>query len=531
MTDLDVPPKASAAASAEAEPPRPPRLPPLGVIGWTRWAWRQLTSMRIALILLFLLAVAAIPGSVLPQRTVDPIQVDRYFRDHPDLAPALDRLYLFDVFAGPWFAAIYLLLFISLVGCVLPRAARHWAAVRASPPRTPRNFDRLPAHREWVSATPPDAVLGTARRALRGYRVEVSGGSLRAEKGFVRETGNLLFHVALVGLLVAFALGKLAGYRGSVLVVEGEGFANTLTQYDTFSAGRFYDAAALAPFSLTLDDFTADYDPATGAPRDFAAEVSYKSDPDAAASAAQIRVNHPLEVGGAKLFLGARGYAAVVTVRDGAGEVAFQQAVPFLPYDPRNLGSQGVIKVPDAVPTQLGFQAYLLPTAAFDAELGPVSTFPAATDPRLVLSAWTGDLGLDTGIPQSVYRLETGGMTQVADGAQPWTAAVSPGESAHLPGGLGSVTFDGVQEWVELDIVHDPGTTPALMAAALALLGLVLTLFIRRRRVWVRARADGDGRTVVELGALAPTDVAALDDEVDRIVDRIQDRLRDGDGQ
>lgn len=77
-----------------------------------RNGWRQLTSMRTALVLLFLLALAAIPGSVLPQRSVSIEQVGRYFAAHPELAPVLDRLGGFDVYGSPWFSAIYLLLFV-----------------------------------------------------------------------------------------------------------------------------------------------------------------------------------------------------------------------------------------------------------------------------------------------------------------------------------------------------------------------------------------------------------------------------------
>ena len=68
--------------------------------------WRQLTSMRIALILLFCLAVAAIPGSVLPQRGIDPVLVNAWISDAPTWGPVLDRLGFFDVYAAPWFAAI-----------------------------------------------------------------------------------------------------------------------------------------------------------------------------------------------------------------------------------------------------------------------------------------------------------------------------------------------------------------------------------------------------------------------------------------
>src|SRR6266540_4396369 len=235
---------------------------PLLPRGLARWAWRQLTSMRIALILLFLLAVAAVPGSLLPQNTVDSSKVAEFRRANSTLGSVFDRLSLFDVFSSPWFSAIYLLLVVSLVGCVVPRARQHLRAARFRPPAAPRNLGRLPEHRSWETGAEPAQVLSAARAALRRnrFRVEADDRVVRAEKGYLRETGNLVFHAALVVVLVGLAVGRMYGFRGSALVVEGEGFANTVTQYDIFSAGPLFDAAAMAPFSFRLEEFRATYE-------------------------------------------------------------------------------------------------------------------------------------------------------------------------------------------------------------------------------------------------------------------------------
>ena len=109
--------------------------PTLGFVGWLRWGWRQLTSMRVALILLLFLAIGAVPGSVFPQRSADPNGVLKYKTDNPDLFPILDKLSMFDVYSSPWFSAVYILLFISLIGCIIPRIKHHAKALRALPPR------------------------------------------------------------------------------------------------------------------------------------------------------------------------------------------------------------------------------------------------------------------------------------------------------------------------------------------------------------------------------------------------------------
>lgn len=112
-------------------------LPQLGLTGTLRWIWTQLTSMSTALMLLLLLAVAAVPGSLVPQRRAGPEIVDQWIEDNPVWGPVLDALQFFDVYNSVWFSAIYLLLFVSLVGCVWPRAIQHAKALRQPPARTP----------------------------------------------------------------------------------------------------------------------------------------------------------------------------------------------------------------------------------------------------------------------------------------------------------------------------------------------------------------------------------------------------------
>jgi cytochrome c biogenesis protein len=494
-----------------------------------RWAWRQLTSMRTALVLLFLLTLAALPGSLVPQRGVDPLRVSEFTADHPQLARWYERLSLFDVYSAPWFAAIYLLLFVSLVGCVLPRSRAHWAAVRARPPAAPRHLSRLPAHESWTTDDPPEQVLAAAGRALRAarFRVDAGDGSVAAERGHWRETGNLVFHLALLLLLVAVALGNLFGFKATVLVVEGRAFSNTVSAYDTFTEGAAFDTGSLAPFTVALEDLEVRYQPdgdQRGAPRDFRAEVAYTASPGAAERRDVLRVNHPLTIEGTKVFLLGNGYAPVFTVRDATGAEVFSGPVPFLPKD-GNMASTGVVKAPGAQPQQLGFEGLFLPTAVLDPKAGPVSAFPDTTLPRAVLTAWTGDLGLDDGRPESVYKLDKSGLTQVrGTSGAPLAQSLAPGTTMTLPDGAGSITFEGVDRWASLQIARNPGTGPALAAAVLALAGLMLSLFVRRRRVWVRAVTADGGRTLVEVAGLARTEAEsreALADEVDELAQRI----------
>ena len=502
-----------------------PEVPDIGTIGLMRWAWRQLTSMRTALFLLMLLAVAAVPGSIFPQRGVDPEKVAEYLADRPQAGPWLDRLGMFDVYASPWFSAIYLLLFISLIGCVIPRTRQHLASMRAVPPRTPARLERLPAFRRVEVHGDADTLLTAARDELRRrrYRVNVQDGSVGAERGYLRETGNLVFHIALLGLLGAVAAGSLLSYQGQSIVVQGTGFVNVVSQYDTFEPGAWVDDTDLQPFQITLDSFDARFESQAGgsqfaAPRDFTAHVTVVDEPGAAPRKEQIKVNRPLLVDGASVYLQGNGYAPVITVRNAAGDVVQSGPVVFLAQD-SVYTSTGVVKVLETKP-QVGLQGVLLPTAE-QRDGTVVSAFPELIDPRWVFTVWQGDLGLDEGRPQSVYVLDTTRMTEVQTGAgKPFTALLGVGDTVDLPDGLGSVTLERIDRFAALQTRTDPAKGWALGFSVASMLGLGLSLFIARRRAWVKLISPdgpGDG-IVVEVAALARSDDPRLEGEVDSLL-------------
>lgn len=471
------------------------RRRPRGPSPWRR-TWRTLTSMRTALLLLFLLALAAVPGSLLPQYPVNPVAVRRWVEAHPRLAPVVDALGGFDVYASPLFLGLYVLLGISLVGCLTPRIRLHARALRARPPAPPATFARLPESAAALVADPPGVVLDRAARRLRGWRVERRPGAVSAERGYARETGNLCFHVALLALLGGVALGWFGGYDGRVLVVEGDTFTNTEIAYDDFVPGRLYDPADLPPFSLTLRDFRATY-LENGQPTSFTASVLADGRP------ADVEVNHPLSLRGARVYLLDHGYAPVLTIRDPTGAVIHSGPTPCLPAGP-NLTSTCVVKVPDPVRgPQLGIRGVFFPSVGVSADGAPVSRHPDATAPALRLEVYAGDLGLDSGVPQGVYQLDTSRMVLTN------RVLALPGQRVTgLPGGA-TLTYEATREWATFQVTRDPGKLLVLGAAVAMLLGLAASLRVRRRRVWVRAVPEG-AATLVEVGGLARNDPAAF---------------------
>jgi cytochrome c biogenesis protein len=516
-------------------------------VSFARRTWRGLTSMRTALVLLFLLAIAAIPGSLLPQTNLNSDKVQAYLQQHRTLGPLLLRIGAFNVFASPWFSAIYLLLFISLIGCVVPRLRAHFAAVRRVPPDAPARLHRMPLHAADLEFDAAPAEVGARLRRLlrsRRYRAVVREHpdgqvTVSAEKGYLKETGNLLFHSSLIVLLIGVAYGSWFGWHADRLLVAGDdkAFCDVVTQLDNYSLGARLGPGSLEPFCMTLNNFSASY-LSDAQPVAYTAHVSYTLGAGSAPAVPYtLKVNDPLRLPAANVYLIGHGYAPVVTFTDRYGRSETRVAA-FLPQD-SDMTSTGALTFPDVnlnpatgtnvdprtfVKDQVGFAGFYLPTAASGSAL---STYPAERNPMLVLVPYTGDLGLDSGAPASIYELNQGEITSgrlkaVSDASgQPLTLRLGVGQTAKLPDGS-SIRFDGTRPWVSLMIRYDPGEKIVLFGAIALVIGLLLSLSGRRRRVWFRVvpGASDGGRTVsvASAGGLARAEYASFPAEFDALV-------------
>jgi cytochrome c biogenesis protein len=522
-----------------------------------RNAWRSLTSMGTALVLLFLLALGAIPGALLPQRSLNAGKVDDYLAAHPVIGPWLDALQAFDVFSSFWFTAIYVLLFVSLVGCLTPRMIEHARSLRATPVAAPRNLARLPKHassRLFADSADPNALENTANAIagrLRGWRtairhhdntdtVEVS-----AEKGYLREFGNLVFHFSLLGLLVAVAVGKLFGYEGNVIVIAdgGPGFCSASpAAFDSFRAGNTVDGTSLHPICIRVNDFASHYLP-SGQATSFAADIAYQSGGDLTSNtwrSYRLEVNHPLRVGGDRVYLQGHGYAPTFTVIFPDGQTR-TSTVQWRPDNPQTLLSSGVARIDPPAGSypnpderrkhEIAIQGLLAPTEQLDGTLLS-SRFPALNAPAVAVDIYRGDTGLDSGRPQSLFSLDPrlidqGRLTKEK------RVNLRAGEQVRLDQGPAAgtvVRFDGAVPFVNLQVSHDPGQTWVLVFAITMMAGLLVSLLVRRRRVWVRLTSAGEevpGTVNVELGGLARTDNSGWGDEFERLTERLLAGLGD----
>jgi cytochrome c biogenesis protein len=498
------------------------RGPKLGPLEFVRWVWRVLTSMRTAIILLVLVAFASIPGSLVPQRSSDPNGVIVFRDANPELFQFYESIQLFDTFTSVWFSSIYLLLFISLIGCIVPRTLYHWRILRAEPAAEPASWVRLPFRRSEPATGGTVAALDRAEVVLRAahYRVVRNDTSIRAEFGYLRETGNLVFHVALVGILATLAVTGGYGWSGQRVIIEGQTFTNQLASYDSFNPGSWFTEQQLEPYGVTLDSFTPEYtkDPVKQVwmPIDFTANVSV-TEGDATRDVT-LKVNEPLVAGNSQMYLLGNGYAPVITVRDPQGNVVFDQPVVFLSQD-ANLTSVGVVKVPDGLSEQIGMQGFFYPSA-IDLDSGALSSNnPEPTNPTVTFNIYTGDLGLDSGATANVFQLPVESLTQIAGRHTGTDVVLTPGDVFELPGGLGSIEFTSLRRFIGVEIRNDPTQFGVALSTFFIVTGLLASLGTRRRRVWIRV--SGSARTPeLEWGGMARGDDPRLDAALDRLVDK-----------
>ncbi|MCI9887085.1 cytochrome c biogenesis protein ResB [Micrococcales bacterium 31B] len=522
-------------AKAEAE------LPSLGFMGWLRFLWRQLTSMQTALFLLLLLAIGALPGSYFPQRNQDPSKTTAYLESHGDWATWLDKIGFFDVYSSPWFSAIYLLLFASLIGCVVPRAIHHFKSVRSRPPRTPSRLARFAHYRRWeldadrVAAAggfEGDAFTAAASAALRKRRYRVDRHervtphgteySVSAERGYLRETGNLVFHLALVGVLCSIAFGYLFSYKGQVIIVEGEGFSNNIANYDSFSPGPWVDTSTLPNFQIVLNALHVAYEQQDvyklGEARSFDADLTV-SLPGQNSFQQNVLVNNPLRLDGVNAYLLGNGYALDVTYTDGSGHV-FESQTVSVPLD-ANYTSNYVNKQPDASPSSIALTGLFMPTGTLET-MPPQSQYPDLLNPLLLLTAYTGDLSEESGQPSNVYLVDTSKLDSVlAANGDIARFAMTPGQTITLPNGLGTVTFNGAKRYAAFDIKYDPAGQAALIFMFVSIAGLITSIFVPRRRMWFKVVPLAGGAFALEAAALARSEDPSLETALDDMAERL----------
>ena len=518
--------------------------------GWTlrrsvALVWRTLRSMRTAIILLLMLAAASVVGSLVPQLPSSPNAAAAFMQDHAFWGKAFQAAGFFDVFGSWWFVLITALLFVSLVACLVPRSRAMLRAARQRPIQA-RELDAFPSFAEHrVQASPSEAASRAAailRR--RRYRVELdtNGAAVAAEKGALREIGSLAFHWAFLLLLIAVIIGKGTGYVGHATIVEGYGWTDARLNYDgQLRTGRFF-GGDFSGTQIQLQDFTDAYR-TTGQPMDYRSSLVLGTPDGGQTEEAEVSINHPIGFNGIRIFQYGFGWAAMVKVTRGDdvlfdGPVVLGQDTPA-GENPLTQPWLGVVKLSTLRP-QLGVALAMFPDGG--AYLRSIQTGvpqPMTTEnaPFVSYQVFQGKLldnalsGLDTRLMHETtsgllgkgwtVELDSGCVVSGPSGDLPATAASVRCPNAPGPTTL-TMSFPELRQYTTLQISRDTTVPWVLGAAILIVLGLLPALYVSRRKVWVRARSDGEG-TILQLGGFALQRKDRFDEEFAALVGAVTD--------
>jgi cytochrome c biogenesis protein len=493
-------------------------------------AWRSLRSMRTALILLFLLALASVVGSLVPQEMNSPDRVTQFMQTHPLLGDFYRRAGFFNVFGSWWFTWITTLLFVSLFACLIPRSR---AAIRSAlqKPIQAREIDSFPLYREVHVAASPDAVLASSRQVFsrRFFRTATGGSQVAAEKGLARELGSLLFHWAFVILLLGVVVGKGTGYVGHAVIIEGQTWVDARPNYaGEIRTGRFF-SGDFSGIGIHLQNFTDTYR-SSGIPMDFLSQVQLLDPQGHVQADADIRVNHPAHFAGLDIFQYSFGWAPEFEVRQGStaiasGPIAMVQNVPPagvpLLAEPW-IGTEKLTNQSPNVGVALTFwpngQAYFQSLITKQ----PIE-MPTLQAPLVTFTVYEGRIFN----PATNTALDTSGLQKVSSGI------MYPGQTVDLRTGkpltpdpaTGKVdygqrltmSFPRVRQYTVLQVSRDRGVSIVLLAAILIVLGLLPALYTARRKVWVRAQPAGTG-SLVQVGGFALQRKTQFEDEFAKLV-------------
>ena len=491
--------------------------------------WRTLRSMRTALILLLLLALASVAGSLIPQLPTNPLRVGQYMAAHPLVGEFYQRAGLFDVFGSWWFVLVTALLFTSLIACLVPRTRAAWRALRQRPIHA-REIDAFRHYAERAVPVSPSEAIAASKRVLRrrAFRVaeDPTRPCLAAEKGAAREFGSLMFHWAFILLLAGVVYGKGTGYTGSAVVVEGDTWVDAQANYDSqIRSGRFFDGD-FTGIGVRLRGFDDTYGP-TGMPTDFVSHVDLLDANGNLVRQQDIRVNHPAEFAGLNIFQSGFGWAPELEVQLRGKAIAEQKLVLSREPAPDGVAAEampwhGFLKVTSVKP-QLAIEVELYPDSrAFFDQLTTGNATPMLTefDPVIRFSVWRGPIAdLSLSAQDGTFLLN---MHKVASGL------VGGGRTASLrtgklldPGAKGdglTLSFPALRQYTVLEVTRDRGVPIVLAGAILILLGLLPALYTSRRKVWVRAEANAHG-TVLKVGGFALQRKPQFDEEFSKLVE------------
>jgi cytochrome c biogenesis protein len=445
--------------TAWAESARPPRPDVFERIG--RTVLRLFTSVDFAVVQIIALSLLAVVGMTIrqlpsfafrSQGDYEAAMADIHARYDAvfgrGLVDAMERLQVFHIFSSTWFTIGLIVLVVSIVVCTLERTPKLWrgaAEIRVVQPDAFYDPD-LPDRAAMSGLAAPDV-----RAALRGQRfhvreAEVDGVRyLYGDRNRWTKLATLATHLGLILFLVAAVVTWRFGDEQGLVVAEGDsltvqpiGTPNLLVvkNYD-FEAPGFAQTGKATDFTTDLGVFQNGQ------------EIARKT----------IRVNDPLEVGGYSFHQNGFGPAPDLLISDTAGKPLWDGPVPLT--DTASGHPFGSMSVPGR---DIGLE--------------------------LLLGQDADGVGNLLVLPYAVTGQESDGSPRIEE--LPASAVALRAGEAQLPSGLDfSVGLRRFTDYTLLIAKKDPGQGIVWAAFLSLIIGIAISFYLPRRRIWARLGEDG----------------------------------------
>ncbi|MBF6599934.1 MAG: cytochrome c biogenesis protein ResB [Dehalococcoidia bacterium] len=485
--------------------------------------YRLLTSVRVAVLFIAVLALLGLLGVAIPQVPAavrgNPVATQQWLDGERSmfgpLTDPMQRLGLFDVFRAKWFLFALGWLVVNVTTCTFNRWSPTFRNVFKPPERVPDTFFERAHNRTTFAPVPVATAESTLRRARFKVRRREENGAmyLFADRYPWAQLGTFVSHLALVLFISGGLITRLTAFEAPLFAGEG-------------TTSPVFAVSNPNQLQVRIDEAIGRFS-SQGGPIDYRTRLTIFKNGKQVASGVTT-VNKPLKYGGYRFHQVAyQPWGAELKIRDlTTGNTVFREtfalqdttAAPSVTVS----GASGQTLLADVIPP-----TDFLPTAS-----GALVTVPGsgrtiwvgitpkgakawqlvAFDPQA--GAQGGELRVDEGASGSLSGLRVrfdkvtllpsslgfgvGGDQELAElttgpDGQPALTLIARNQpaialAAGQPTTVGGYeyTFAGIRHFSGIAVKKDYGATFIWVATAMLLSGLALTFYVPRRRLWLK---------------------------------------------
>ena len=486
--------------------------------------WKFLSSVKLAVILLIILAIVSVIGTVIQQNE----SPERYLREYSQTTVTLfEAIGFFDMYHTWWFVLLLFLLTANLTVCTLDRFPPTWRIIKAPlKPIEDEGLKALPFKQEIVFKGDAGSALERVSRTLAAhhYRVSEYHGAgaiqLMTQKGAYSRLGYIITHVSILLVFIGALIGAFFGFKAFLNLPEG-GASKVVYLRNEPMWDKIVDSLGVAKspvipsaegglpamplgYFVRCDNFDVDYyinakGMPTGMPSEYHSTLSVFDQNGQKILDKRIRVNDPLTFHGITFYQSSYGM-----IPDGRGKIVLNVRRKDSPR------SEG-----ETIALDPG-QAQYVPS--IDRTIKAVSFAPyGMRDPA------TGQVQFfhtenDELINPTVEVEILKGTTLVA---RSYLLKIDPRQPS-LPEDyvISFVEYWGAR-YTGLQVTKDPGVWIVYTGFILLCIGPLIAFFGSHRKLWVRIQ-DRKGQVVVTVAGSSNRNRIGFEREFSRIVDKIR---------